>query len=169
MNQSEKYSCSTSQFEELPSEVAVLYKREGAAMAGKESRKLKELFKDFGVLPATLAIMAQMGFTVSTLINMKDDEVDYVIKSMIEEYHLDLLMGEQFGIKAAVRAKRRLLDEEMEQQRMDLAGRTTDRKRKPEDPPDNLLLKDGMSLALTQAKPPATWTHTCAYVFTFWQ
>lgn len=131
------------QFEEVPAEPTLLYKRDGTTIAAKESRRLKELFKDFGVQPATLAIMGQMGFTLSTLINMKDEEVDFVIKSIIEEYHLDLLMGEQFGIKAAIRAKRRLLDEEMEQQRLDLAGRTGERKRKVDDAPDTLLLKEG--------------------------
>lgn len=131
------------QFEEVPTEPTLLYKRDGTTIAAKESRRLKELFKDFGVQPATLAIMGQMGFTLSTLINMKDEEVDFVIKSIIEEYHLDLLMGEQFGIKAAIRAKRRLLDEEMEQQRLDLTGRTGDRKRKVDDAPDTLLLKEG--------------------------
>jgi hypothetical protein len=113
-------------------------------MAGKENRRLKELFKEFGVQPATLALMGQMGFTVSTLMNMKDDEVDFIIKSMIEEYHLELLVGEQFGIKAAVRAKRRALDEEMEQQRLDIVARTGDRKISPDDPTsETLLLKDG--------------------------
>jgi hypothetical protein len=131
------------QFEEVPTEPTLLFKRDGTTIAAKESRRLKELFKDFGVQPATLAIMGQMGFTLSTLINMKDEEVDFVIKSIIEEYHLDLLMGEQFGIKAAIRAKRRLLDEEMEQQRLDLTGRTGDRKRKVDDAPDTLLLKEG--------------------------
>lgn len=131
------------QFEEVPTEPTLLYKRDGTTIAAKESRRLKELFKDFGVQPATLAVMGQMGFTLSTLINMKDEEVDFVIKSIIEEYHLDLLMGEQFGIKAAIRAKRRLLDEEMEQQRLDLTGRTGDRKRKVDDAPDTLLLKEG--------------------------
>lgn len=114
-------------------------------MAGRENRRLKELFKEFGVQPATLAVMAQMGFTVSTLMNMKDDEVDFVIKSMIEEYHLELLVGEQFGIKAGVRAKRRALDEEMEQQRLDMLARNGDRKMNSADePPESLLLKDGL-------------------------
>ncbi|CAK9201559.1 unnamed protein product [Sphagnum jensenii] len=114
-------------------------------MAGKENRRLKELFKEFGVQPATLALMGQMGFTVSTLMNMKDDEVDFIIKSMIEEYHLELLVGEQFGIKAAVRAKRRALDEEVEQQRLDIVARTGDRKISPDDPTsETLLLKDGL-------------------------
>lgn len=123
---------------------ALLYKRpDGAALAGRESRRLKELFKDFGVQPSTVAVMGQMGFTLSTLINMKDEEVDFVIKSMIEEYHLDLLMGEQFGIKAAIRAKRRLLEEETEQQRMDLINRSNEKKRRVEEPTDGLLLKDG--------------------------
>ncbi len=76
--------------------------------------------------------------------NMKDDEVDFVIKSMIEEYHLELLVGEQFGIKAGVRAKRRALDEEMEQQRLDMLARNGDRKMNSADePPESLLLKDG--------------------------
>lgn len=98
---------------------------------------------------STVAVMGQMGFTLSTLINMKDEEVDFVIKSMIEEYHLDLLMGEQFGIKAAVRAKRRLLEEETEQQRMDLAARCSEKKRRMEEPSDGLLLKDGMKFLCT--------------------
>ena len=123
----------------------MLYKRpDGAVLASRESRRLKELFKDFGVQPSTVAVMGQMGFTLSTLINMKDEEVDFVIKSMIEEYHLDLLMGEQFGIKAAIRAKRRLLEEETEQQRMDLINRSNEKKRRVEEPSDGLLLKDGM-------------------------
>ncbi|KAG0589689.1 hypothetical protein M758_1G037900 [Ceratodon purpureus] len=123
---------------------ALLYKRpDGAALAGRESRRLKELFKDFGVQPSTVAVMGQMGFTLSTLVNMKDEEVDFLIKSMIEEYHLDLLMGEQFGIKAAIRAKRRVLEEETEQQRMDLINRSNEKKRRVEEPSDGLLLKDG--------------------------
>lgn len=109
---------------------------------------MKDLFKDFGVQPATLAVMGQMGFTMSTLINMKDEEVDFLIKTMIEEYHLDLLMGEQFGIKAAIRAKRKLLDENLEQQRLELAARSNDKKRKGEDLPDSLLLKDGVYVLL---------------------
>ncbi|CAK9871419.1 unnamed protein product [Sphagnum jensenii] len=87
-------------------------------LASKEYRRLKELFKDYGLRPATIALISKMGFTVSTLIHMKDDEVDFVIKSIMEDYHLELLIGEQFGIKSAVRAKRRLLDQELEWQRL---------------------------------------------------
>jgi hypothetical protein len=60
-------------------------------LASKESRRLKELFKDYGLRPATIALISKMGFTVSTLIHMKDDEVDFVIKSIMEDYHLERL------------------------------------------------------------------------------
>nr|AHJ90704.1 LFY [Nothoceros aenigmaticus] len=94
-----------------------------SSMGRREAKTLDELFRDYGVRPSTLETVAQMGFTVGTMINMTDDELDSLIKTMIENYRVDLLVGEKFGIKSAVRAERRLLDE-VDRVRIEMKART---------------------------------------------
>eukprot|EP00249_Psilotum_nudum_P016720 c25961_g1_i5 orf=768-1646(-) len=87
----------------------------GYGCRGRASKNLQDLFNDYGIRPSTLAVIAQMGFTASTLVNMTEREIDCLIETMMENYHLDMLVGEKFGIKSALRAERRIL-EEVEQQ-----------------------------------------------------
>lgn len=58
-----------------------------------------------------------MGFTVSTLVDMKEEEVDEMMNSLSHIFRWDLLVGERYGIKAAIRAERRRLEELEESRR----------------------------------------------------
>ncbi|CAN6485615.1 unnamed protein product [Victoria cruziana] len=89
----------------------------------KELGGLEDLFQNYGVRYFTLAKMAEMGFTASTLLNMKDEELDEMMTTLVDVFHWDLLVGERFGIKAAVRAERRwLLDDDVSRRRHHLAS-----------------------------------------------
>jgi hypothetical protein len=90
---------------------------------------LEELFQGYGVRIATLAKMTEMGFTVSTLVNMTEAELDDIIQTIADILQMDLLVGERYGIKSAVRAEKRHLDEELERQRLELLTKS-ERKRK---------------------------------------
>ncbi|KAH7522501.1 hypothetical protein FEM48_Zijuj07G0145300 [Ziziphus jujuba var. spinosa] len=73
---------------------------------------LEELFQAYGIRYYTAAKIAELGFTVSTLLDMKDDELDEMMNSLSQIFRWELLVGERYGIKAAVRAHRRRLDDD---------------------------------------------------------
>ena len=56
---------------------------------------------------------------------MKDNELDDMMNSLSQIFRWDLLVGERYGIKAAVRAERRRLDEEESRRRHLLSPDTT--------------------------------------------
>lgn len=73
---------------------------------------LEELFHAYGVRYYTAAKVAELGFTASTLVDMKDDELDDMMNSLSQIFRWDLLVGERYGIKAAVRAERRRIEDQ---------------------------------------------------------
>ncbi|CAM6082502.1 unnamed protein product [Calypogeia fissa] len=95
----------------------------------REVRTLEDLFQGYGVRMATLAKMTEMGFTVSTLVNMTEAELDDIIQTISDILQMELLVGERYGIKSAVRAEKRHIDEELERQRLELLTKS-ERKRK---------------------------------------
>ncbi|XP_057440186.1 protein UNIFOLIATA [Lotus japonicus] len=95
------------------------------ARAPREIGGLEELFQAYGIRYYTAAKIAELGFTVSTLVDMKDDELDDMMNSLSQIFRWDLLVGERYGIKAAVRAERRRLDEEDMKRRNLLSTDTT--------------------------------------------
>nr|ABI58284.1 leafy-like protein [Carya cathayensis]ABI58285.1 leafy-like protein [Carya cathayensis] len=90
----------------------------------RELGGLEDLFQAYGIRYYTAARIAELGFTVSTLLDMKDEELDDMMNSLSQIFRCDLLVGERYGIKAAVRAERRRLDEE-ESRRRHLSSDTT--------------------------------------------
>lgn len=78
----------------------------------RELEGLEDFFHGYGVRHFTVAKLAEMGFTVSTLLDMKDEEIDDVTATLAQLFRCDLLMGERYGIKSAIRAERRRLEEE---------------------------------------------------------
>ena len=78
---------------------------------------LEDLFQAYGIRYYTAAKIAELGFTVSTLVDMKDEELEDMMNSLSHIFRWDLLVGERYGIKAAVRAERRRLDDEIESSR----------------------------------------------------
>ncbi|KAL6495016.1 hypothetical protein OROGR_030935 [Orobanche gracilis] len=68
---------------------------------------LEELFQDYGIRYYTAAKLAELGFTSNTLLDMRDEELDEMMDSLCHIFRWDLLVGERYGIKAAVRAERR--------------------------------------------------------------
>nr|QDJ01258.1 LEAFY Protein [Astragalus sinicus] len=80
--------------------------------APRELGGLEELFQAYGIRYYTAAKIAELGFTVSTLIDMKDEELDDMMNSLSQIFRWDLLVGERYGIKAAIRAERRRVDDE---------------------------------------------------------
>ena len=73
---------------------------------GKELKFLEDLFKEYRVRYVTLAKMAEMGFTANTLVNMTEEEIEDLMKTLVELYHMDLLIGERYGIKSIIRAEK---------------------------------------------------------------
>ncbi|GAV81742.1 FLO_LFY domain-containing protein [Cephalotus follicularis] len=86
---------------------------------------LVDLFQAYGVRYHTVSKIAELGFTVNTLLDMKDDELEEMMNSLSQIFRWELLVGERYGIKAAVRAERRRLDEEDLRRRHLLSGDTT--------------------------------------------
>ncbi|XP_027125953.1 protein ALF [Coffea eugenioides] len=86
---------------------------------------LEELFQAYGIRYYTAAKIAELGFTMNTLLHMKDEELDDMMNSLSQIFRWDLLVGERYGIKAAVRAERRRLEEEESRRRHLLTGDTT--------------------------------------------
>jgi hypothetical protein len=92
------------------------------AVRPRELCGLEELFQAYGIRYYTAAKIAELGFTVNTLLDMKDEELDEMMNSLSQIFRWDLLVGERYGIKAAVRAERRRLDEEDPRRRQLLSG-----------------------------------------------
>ncbi|XP_068665051.1 protein ALF isoform X1 [Aristolochia californica] len=78
----------------------------------REVGGLEELFQAYGVRYFTVAKMAELGFTVSTLLDMRDEEIDDMMATLSQIFRWELLVGERYGIKAALRAERRRLDDD---------------------------------------------------------
>ncbi|KAG6547486.1 hypothetical protein Mapa_010934 [Marchantia paleacea] len=108
----------------------------------REVRTLEDLFHGYGVRIATLAKMTEMGFTVSTLVNMTEAELDDVIQTISDILQMELLVGERYGIKSAVRAEKKHLEEELERQRLELLTKS-ERKRKLDEVTSALVTKEG--------------------------
>ncbi|KAL7152678.1 hypothetical protein ABFS83_04G114600 [Erythranthe nasuta] len=70
---------------------------------------LEELFEAYGIRYYTAAKLGELGFTANTLLGMRDEELDQMMDSLSHIFRWDLLVGERYGIKAAVRAERRRL------------------------------------------------------------
>ncbi|XP_042498090.1 floricaula/leafy homolog 2-like [Macadamia integrifolia] len=68
---------------------------------------LDVFFQAYGVRYYTAAKIAELGFTVNTLLDMKDEELGEMMTSLSQIFQWDLLVGESYGIKAALRAERR--------------------------------------------------------------
>lgn len=77
---------------------------------------LEGLFGPYGIRFYTAAKIAELGFTASTLVGMKDEELEEMMNSLSHIFRWELLVGERYGIKAAVRAERRRLQEEEEEE-----------------------------------------------------
>jgi hypothetical protein len=60
-----------------------------------------QLFEYYGMWHHTLAQMSDMGFTVNTLIAMTEQELDEVIQTMVENFHIQLVLGERYGLKGS--------------------------------------------------------------------
>ncbi|KAM1025435.1 hypothetical protein ACFX2I_038487 [Malus domestica] len=86
---------------------------------------LEDLFQAYGVRYYTAAKIAELGFTVNTLLDLKDDELDDMMSSLSQIFRWELLVGERYGIKAAVRAERRRFEEEDSRRRNPVSGDTT--------------------------------------------
>lgn len=91
----------------------------------RELGGLEELFQAYGVRYFTAAKIAELGFTVNTLLDMRDEELDEMMNSLSQIFRWDLLVGERYGIKAAVRAERRRLDDDEARRRHLLVGDAT--------------------------------------------
>nr|QBQ95416.1 LFY-like protein [Argyranthemum frutescens]QBQ95418.1 LFY-like protein [Argyranthemum frutescens]QBQ95419.1 LFY-like protein [Argyranthemum frutescens]QHW04003.1 LEAFY [Argyranthemum frutescens] len=86
----------------------------------RESRDLgglEEVFHAYGVRYYTATKISELGFTAHTLLDMRDEELDEMMNSLSHIFRWDLLVGERYGIKAAVRAERRRIDEEESRRR----------------------------------------------------
>ena len=68
---------------------------------------LEEMFQDYGVRYQTVGKIGELGFTVSTLVAMKEEEVEDMIAALSHVFRWELLVGERYGIKAAIRTERR--------------------------------------------------------------
>ncbi|KAL2539388.1 Protein LEAFY [Abeliophyllum distichum] len=77
------------------------------SMRARELGGLEDLLQPYGIRYFTAAKIAELGFTVNTLLDMKDEELDEMMNSLSHIFRWDLLVGERYGIKAAVRAERR--------------------------------------------------------------
>ncbi|XP_010250510.1 PREDICTED: floricaula/leafy homolog 1 [Nelumbo nucifera] len=91
----------------------------------RELGGLEDFFQAYGIRYYTAAKIAELGFTVSTLLDMKDEELDDMMTSLSQIFRWELLVGERYGIKAAVRAERRRLEEDETRRRHLIALDTT--------------------------------------------
>nr|AAF77118.1 TroLFY protein [Trochodendron aralioides] len=95
------------------------------AIRPRELGGLEDFFQAYGIRYYTAAKIAELGFTVSTLLDMKDEELDEMMTSLSQIFRWDLLVGERYGIKAAVRAERRRIEDEESRRRYLLSSDTT--------------------------------------------
>ncbi|KAF7840217.1 protein UNIFOLIATA [Senna tora] len=96
-----------------------------ALQVRREVGGLDHLFQAYGIRYYTAAKIAELGFTVSTLVNMKDEELEEMMNGLSQIFRWDLLVGERYGIKAAVRAERRRMEEEETRRRNIQSADTT--------------------------------------------
>uniref|UniRef100_A0AAU8BDB9 Floricaula/leafy-like transcription factor n=14 Tax=Persicarieae TaxID=1110384 RepID=A0AAU8BDB9_9CARY len=82
-----------------------------AAQALLQLDGLEELFQAYGIRYYTASKIAELGFTVNTLLDMREEELGGMINSLSHIFRWDLLVGERYGIKTAVRAERRRLQD----------------------------------------------------------
>nr|AAO73067.1 LEAFY-like protein [Leavenworthia crassa] len=87
-----------------------------SAAFGTRLGGLEGLFGVYGIRFYTAAKIAELGFTASTLVGMRDEELEEMMNSLSHIFRWELLVGERYGIKAAVRAERRRLQEEEEEE-----------------------------------------------------
>lgn len=97
----------------------------GGRPAPRELGGIEELFQAYGIRYFTAAKIAELGFTVNTLIGMKEEELEDMMNTVSQIFRWELLVGERYGIKAAVRAERRRLQEEDESRRRNLVAGDT--------------------------------------------
>ncbi|EEE65618.1 hypothetical protein OsJ_21177 [Oryza sativa Japonica Group] len=69
-------------------------------------RELEELVAGYGVRMSTVARISELGFTASTLLAMTERELDDMMAALAGLFRWDLLLGERFGLRAALRAER---------------------------------------------------------------
>ncbi|XP_062185341.1 probable transcription factor FL [Phragmites australis] len=69
-------------------------------------RELEDLVAGYGVRPSTVARISELGFTASTLLGMTDRELDDMMAALAGLFRWDVLLGERFGLRAALRAER---------------------------------------------------------------
>ena len=69
-------------------------------------RELENLVAGYGVRASTVARISELGFTASTLLVMTDRELDDMTAALAGLFRWDLLIGERFGLRAALRAER---------------------------------------------------------------
>lgn len=60
----------------------------------------------YGVRPSTVARISELGFTASTLLGMTERELDDMMAALAGLFRWDVLLGERFGLRAALRAER---------------------------------------------------------------
>lgn len=104
----------------LPANYSVRQSRGELGLGG-----LEDLFQAYGIRYYTAAKIAELGFTMNTLLHMKDEELDDMMNSLSQIFRWDLLVGERYGIKAAVRAERRRIEEEESRRRQHLLSSDT--------------------------------------------
>nr|AAD38872.1 WelNdly protein [Welwitschia mirabilis]AAD41615.1 NEEDLY homolog [Welwitschia mirabilis] len=126
----------------------------------KDLKSLEDLFKNYGVRYLTLAKMSEMGFTASTLINMTEEEIDELMKTLVEIYHVDLLIGERYGIKSAVRAEKKRLQESLDLQRLELLSEAEKKRLLQEDSTafPMIMASEGTSKELRGSYPESAST-----------
>ncbi|KAG8066089.1 hypothetical protein GUJ93_ZPchr0004g40104 [Zizania palustris] len=69
-------------------------------------RELEDLVAGYGVRLSTVARISELGFTSSTLLAMTERELDDMMAALAGLFRWDLLLGERFGLRAALRAER---------------------------------------------------------------
>ncbi|KAL6843786.1 hypothetical protein ACP4OV_026357 [Aristida adscensionis] len=69
-------------------------------------RELGDLVAGYGVRASTVARITELGFTASTLLGMTERELDDMMAALAGLFRWDVLLGERFGLRAALRAER---------------------------------------------------------------
>ncbi|XP_057826214.1 floricaula/leafy-like protein isoform X2 [Cryptomeria japonica] len=127
----------------LPNAAAILMPNGMNGNNRKELSCLEELFRNYGVRCITLTKMVELGFTANTLVNMTEQELDDVVRILVDIYSLDLLVGEKYGIKSAIRAERRRLDEAERKKHMELFADLDGKQRKIDENALDTLSQEG--------------------------
>jgi hypothetical protein len=76
------------------------------ALPANAPRELEDLVAGYGVRPSTVARISELGFTASTLLGMTERELDDMMAALAGLFRWDVLLGERFGLRAALRAER---------------------------------------------------------------